>query len=1510
MKKATFLFALLSSGIIFGQCDPITTFPYNHGFETLDCWTNSSTTTPWLLGNGSTLGPGSVTEGTKAVYFNDQSYTAGSTCDLMSPLLNTATLGVPRLSFDYWDAGSDDTVKVLVFDGNTTEVVYQTAPTVNPWTKISIDLPQYAGKTIKVGFRGTSVYGYSNPHIDNLIVEKGTCKEPSGLTVSPTTAGANLSWTAGSTETDYAYVVQPAGTGTPTNSGTAVVGATSVNVTGLEPQTNYEAYIRATCGIDSSAWIGPVNFFYSGYCIPASSSSNIFINSFVTTNGASNINSTSSGYAPGGYSDQFSGSQAVSSFVGGSFNFTATTVGGTTGFAMWIDWNNDRVFDPATETVYKTSNYSNGPFTGTVSVPTGTANGDYRLRIVADLSDADPSDDACAFGSYGAAEAEDYKLTVISTPSCIYPFDLVVNEVNEDGAIISWSESPVQTGANYEYVVQAAGTGEPTGSGTAVSAAVTVNATDLTPLTNYEVYVRTACGDGNFSIWTGPVTFYYTGYCVPVSFSPYIYISSFVTSGGETNISTASGYTPGGYSDQFSGSQTVSSFAGGSFDFTATTAGGAAGFAMWIDWNKDYVFDPATETIFDTVVVSGGPFSGTVFVPTGTALGDYRLRLITDYSDSSPGDNACAFNNYSAEAEDYKITITDPPSCVYPLNVVASNLTDNSATISWSEFPSQTGVDYEYVVQAPGTGVPTASGTAVTGATSVTVSALTSQTNYEVYVRSKCGAEAFSSWRLRSFTTLCATVTTFPYTYGFETLDCWTNSSATTPWALDTGNDLGPNSVTEGTNAVFFNDYDYPSGSTSDVMSPFLNTAALAAPRLSFDYWDNSGPDTVKVVVFNGTTTEVVYETAATVSTWTKIVINLPQYAGQTIKIGFRGTSVKGATNPHIDNVVVDEGPTCIPPTGLTVSAIAATTATLSWTAGYTETNYEYVVQAPGTGVPTGSGTAVTGATTVDVSALTPQTNYEVYVRSVCGTDDVSTWAGPVSFTTLCATVTAFPYSHGFETLDCWTNSSTTTPWALDAGNYYGPNSVTEGTSALYFNDHDFETGSTSDVLSPFINTAALAAPRLSFDYWDGDGADTVKVVVFNGTTTEVVYETAAAVNAWTPIQIDLSQYAGQTIKIGFRGTSVKGATNPHIDNVVVDERPCLAPSELTITTVTQTTATLSWTAGDTETNYEYVVQAAGTGVPTGSGTAVTGATTVDVSALTPQTNYEVYVRSVCGTDDVSTWAGPVSFTTLCATVTAYPDVTAFNENPPTDCWSEADSGEIANGPSDLGSGSWRSGTAYDDGTASIPSNAINLNSNDKRDWLISPKYDISVGDLSLIVWVAVTDFNSTAADTMGSDDAVSLLMTSDNGVTWTALETWNASNQPSPTGTEFIHNLSGMSGEVQFALLGSDGTTDDSENYDFHIGYMVLSSDLSEQSVAFTHALRSYPNPVSRLLTIESQELVQDLRIFNMLNQQLVRFMPNTKKVEVDMSTYQAGVYFAKVTTAQGTQTLRVLKQ
>ena len=110
----------------------------------------------------------------------------------------------------------------------------------------------------------------------------------------------------------------------------------------------------------------------------------------------------------------------------------------------------------------------------------------------------------------------------------------------------------------------------------------------------------------------------------------------------------------------------------------------------------------------------------------------------------------------------------------------------------------------------------------------------------------------------------------------------------------------------------------------------------------------------------------------------------------------------------------VTEPPACIAPSALTASNVTVSTADISWSAGGTETAYEYVYQAAGIGEPTGAGTQLT-TTSVSLSGLSSNTDYEVYVRSACDDGSFSTWSGPLNFTTTCESYTV-PYVEGFET--------------------------------------------------------------------------------------------------------------------------------------------------------------------------------------------------------------------------------------------------------------------------------------------------------------------------------------------------------------------------------------------------------------------------------------------------------------------------------------------------------------
>jgi len=152
----------------------------------------------------------------------------------------------------------------------------------------------------------------------------------------------------------------------------------------------------------------------------------------------------------------------------------------------------------------------------------------------------------------------------------------------------------------------------------------------------------------------------------------------------------------------------------------------------------------------------------------------------------------------------------------------------------------------------------------------------------------------------------------------------------------------------------------------------------------------------------------------------------------------------------------------------------------------------------------------------------------------------------------------------------------------------------------------------------------------------------------------------------------------------------------------------------------------------------------------------------------------------------------------------------AFATFPPDVCWTEATDGTIATGPTSLGSGNWAAGTAIGN-TA-----RINLYSNFVSDWTLSPTFDLSGGGYEVVLEVAVTDWNGSTPDVMGSDDVITLAYTED-GINWTGLMSWSAADALTPTLTPFIMALPTTGANVQFGILASDGTVNDVEDYDFH---------------------------------------------------------------------------------------------
>ena len=155
------------------------------------------------------------------------------------------------------------------------------------------------------------------------------------------------------------------------------------------------------------------------------------------------------------------------------------------GVAIYVDWNNDLDFDDANEQVYTSNSYLIYDANGVITVPVGTANGNYRMRLRVDYDSMNPA--ACGTAYYG--EAEDYTFKVVSVPTCYVPTSVTATSATVATADLSWAApttAPVPSG--YQYAVTTSAT--PPASGTAVTATSVTGYSGLTINTTYYLHVR------------------------------------------------------------------------------------------------------------------------------------------------------------------------------------------------------------------------------------------------------------------------------------------------------------------------------------------------------------------------------------------------------------------------------------------------------------------------------------------------------------------------------------------------------------------------------------------------------------------------------------------------------------------------------------------------------------------------------------------------------------------------------------------------------------------------------------------------------------------------------------------------------------------------------------------------------------------------------------------------------------------------------------------------------------
>ncbi|MFA6200585.1 MAG: choice-of-anchor J domain-containing protein, partial [Bacteroidales bacterium] len=630
------------------------------------------------------------------------------------------------------------------------------------------------------------------------------------------------------------------------------------------------------------------------------------------------------------------------------------------------------------------------------------------------------------------------------------------------------------------------------------------------------------------------------------------------------------------------------------------------------------------------------------------------------------------------------VLIDELPACARPTSITTSNFTPNTVDLTWVN-GNQTDASW-YVYFKPTSS--TVWDSIQVSTNPYTLSNLTAATSYDVYIRTDCSPDLSEASNIITFQTSCDALTFPTVNEEFNTFlpsVCWerktgllpatgtaTLSSTTSGWynntnPMQTGSGNHPYINIWSTTTQYWlitPTYDLGDGSIATqlefdaVLSTYDATGAPSSAGIDDKFavvvsTDNGGTwDVANAFIWsNATGATRVYNSLYPLQRVIVPLINpttqLP-YSG-LVRIGFYGESTQSNADNylHIDNVLIDVLPACARPTAVSTTNGVATSVDVTFTPGHTTDAGWYVYYKPVTSTDWDSIYVISIPATLP--NLTLQTTYEIYVKTDCGDGTNSGASNVITYTTPCdaTAISSFPWTEGFENgIICWQQIyvNGTLNWTNPI--IYNTTQPHEGTKIARFAG-DARTNITK-LVSPLMDISSLSTPYLSYWYilqnWGTTDRDTLRVYSRPSSDSSwTLLNTFYALDtyAWTKDSIALPN-PSSTYQIAFEGIERYGY-GVGLDEITVyddNSTPCASPTNVTVptATITNTTATVNWTAGGSETAWQVRLDLTGTPVDVNT-------PTYQLPSLAPGTNYTVYVRANCGTS-FSAWVSQTFTTT------------------------------------------------------------------------------------------------------------------------------------------------------------------------------------------------------------------------------------------------------------------------
>lgn len=857
--------------------------------------------------------------------------------------------------------------------------------------------------------------------------------------------------------------------------------------------------------------------------------------------------------------------------------------------------------------------------------------------------------------------------------TCPAPSALTKSAVSATSATFTWTKGDAEE--EWQYIcLPAASTIDWSDANVQVATSATATVNGLAPDTDYKFYLRAYC---NADDQSADVVKAFRTPCLDYATADLPYEKNFndLTSGSYpdcwTKVAFVSGTTsyPTIYnSNGESGSKSMRFYGGvtGTSEQIAILPPfeEATGNLLLSFWYKNssasygqgiigYITDPEDASTFHQL---GNPLTKNT---SGVEVNKFAMT-------GAPANSLIAIKftggSYSSNFYLDNIKVSLPSSCTDPSDVNAVAASATSATVSWTENGSATTWNLQYSTDN------FATSTSVNGITEnpYTLEGLTANTTYKVRVQADCGGDQSDWIASAAFPTPCEDQTGVGYEMNFNNVpygsgslpDCWQkNSSNNYPYVY--------NYYAKSGNCLYF--YGGVTGSSEQIaiLPPFsekTNKLSIALYYNNASSWDDySGANYGQLSIGYMTnpadaSTFVAKEALAKVTTYTAAEVALVGAPDNAyIAIRYAGGSSTGAA--FVDDIVISEVSSCLKPSSVNGSATAYDRASISWTENGSATAWQLRYSSD-------NGENWSAAIDVNenpylLTGLSGNNNYLVQVQSVCGVSEYSGWSmASAAIPTPCQPVDASDYSETMENSavnighlpDCWQyreKYSSGYPYVYNYAYY-----AYAGNNSLYFQG-GVDESSEQSVLLPEMDEA-LNGLTLEFYYKDAESAwstlakFTVGYIAADGTTF-VPVETLNYADSYTKYTKDLSALPADAKCLAIRFAGGESTAYGYIDNVrVYPTSTCAAPTGVTVSNVTATTADVAWTENNSATAWK--IQLSNDGSTWGDAISVS-ANPYTLTGLTPNhTTYYVRVKASCGVGDESPYSeASEPFETKCA---------------------------------------------------------------------------------------------------------------------------------------------------------------------------------------------------------------------------------------------------------------------